>query len=303
MKNPFTKLLLMHHTLKSLRAFPGLFSLPDAIKQIHRVLLPARVNDFLAGVQMKKMLRMHSNALRPDVARIDCLPLGVHFYWKMPLSNNLFYMAEQECYDQNPHFYTSPPIQVQETSIIFDIGACEGLFAFRMATSLPQASIHCFEPFAEMAQLLQQGADSNQLAPQINIHPIAMGKEVGHVKFMDHDCPDAGTVRPCTPNEPNALISSTIDRFCQDQPLSLTRHDLIKIDAEGADFDVLMGAEAMIRKYQPQIAITTYHEDAHAEAIYRWLNALELGYKFRLKGFSFWTSRPRPVLLLASTLD
>ena len=76
--------------------------------------------------------------------------------------------------------------------------------------------------------------------------------------------------------------------------------DLIKIDAEGADFDVLKGAVNVLMAGKPQIAVTTYHKDDHAEEIFRWLKELNVGYRFRLKGFSFWTERPRPVLLLAS---
>jgi hypothetical protein len=49
------------------------------------------------------------------------------------------------------------------------------------------------------------------------------------------------------------------------------------------------------------VAVTTYHADAHARDMVEWLRALQPRYRLRLKGFSFWTPRPRPVLLLAST--
>ncbi|MCS5687644.1 MAG: FkbM family methyltransferase, partial [Acidimicrobiales bacterium] len=76
----------------------------------------------------------------------------------------------------------------------------------------------------------------------------------------------------------------------------------IKADAEGADLDVLLGAREQIRNGAPQLAITTYHVDDHAERMIAWLREIRPDYSLRLKGFSFWTAKPRPVLLQASTL-
>ena len=76
----------------------------------------------------------------------------------------------------------------------------------------------------------------------------------------------------------------------------------IRDSAEGADLDVLLGAVEQIRNGAPQLAITTYHVDDHAERMIAWLREIRPDYSLRLKGFSFWTSKPRPVLLQASTL-
>jgi hypothetical protein len=75
---------------------------------------------------------------------------------------------------------------------------------------------------------------------------------------------------------------------------------LIKIDAEGFDFDILLGAERIIRSGNPQISVTTYHQDSHAEEIVNWLKGIQPKYHLRLKGFSSWTDKPRPVLLQAA---
>ena len=80
------------------------------------------------------------------------------------------------------------------------------------------------------------------------------------------------------------------------------RKALRQADAEGADLDVLLGAEEQIRNGAPQLAITTYHVDVHAERMIAWLREIRPDYSLRLKGFSFWTDKPRPVLLQASTL-
>ena len=95
---------------------------------------------------------------------------------------------------------------------------------------------------------------------------------------------------------------TSIDDYCHGRQLALGPGDLIKADAEGADLDVLLGAGEQIRNGAPQLAITTYHIDDHAERMIAWLREIRPDYSLRLKGFSFWTAKPRPVLLQASTL-
>ena len=75
-----------------------------------------------------------------------------------------------------------------------------------------------------------------------------------------------------------------------------------RLAPQDGDLDVLLGAENQIREHAPQLAITTYHVDDQAERIIEWLRQIRPDYKLRLKGLSFWTTRPRPVLLQASTL-
>jgi len=93
---------------------------------------------------------------------------------------------------------------------------------------------------------------------------------------------------------------ATIDDYCAKRGFKLATRDLIKIDAEGSDVDVLLGAEKTIRKCGPQIAVTTYHEADHARRMIDYLRELRPDYTLRLKGFSFWTPLPNPVLLQAS---
>lgn len=211
-------------------------------------------------------------------------------------------MAEQEFFTRNPHCYSTKPIIMEGIQKVIDVGACEGLFAFRMAKLGRGVDVHCFEPFKDMAKLIQKGAELNGVMDSIHVHSQALLSKPGFVKFIISETPDAGKVVECSENDPDSLKSNSLDEFFKNCDFELNQHDLIKIDAEGSDFDVLKGARSVIESCRPQIAVTTYHKDEHAELIYRWLDELNLGYRFRLKGFSFWTSKPRPVLLQASTL-
>jgi hypothetical protein len=39
------------------------------------------------------------------------------------------------------------------------------------------------------------------------------------------------------------------------------------MDLEGHDYKALVGAESLIKKYMPKIAVTTYHDINHASQI------------------------------------
>lgn len=304
MKNPIRQFYECFQTWNHLRKYAGLFSLSDASMQIYRVMLPARLIDNLAGRRFTQSLFISDDKQNDvEAVKIYCSPLKLQFLWNGRLDNNLFFMAEQEFSNFNPHCYTTLPIQIEKTRHLIDVGACEGLFAFRMAKVCEHLKVHCFEPSRDMAELIQIGASLNHVSESISVHSEALLDQAGYVKFKTSKSPDAGIVVPCLADDQDAIRSTNLDKFCQENRLELSPHDLIKIDAEGSDFDVLKGARHVIETYRPQIAVTTYHKDDHAESIYRWLHELDLGYSFRLKGFSFWTSKPRPVRLQASTLQ
>ena len=155
-----------------------------------------------------------------------------------------------------------------------------------------------------MACLLQRGVEVNGLTDVIAIERSGVGSQTGQARMVAGDNPDAGYLEylPGGESHADAVPVTSIDDYCRSHQLALGPGDLIKADAEGADLDVLLGAGEQIRNGAPQLAITTYHVDDHAERMIAWLREIRPDYSFRLKGFSFWTSKPRPVLLQASTL-
>jgi hypothetical protein len=51
-------------------------------------------------------------------------------------------------------------------------------------------------------------------------------------------------------------------------------------DVEGADLDVLRGAEKLMRGSGLQIAVTTYHREAHAREMLAYLKSIQPAYRF-----------------------
>ena len=131
MKNPLKQLKHVVFWWWDLRRFPGLFSLLDALLQIHRVLLPARIIDMLGGLGFKRHL--HTNKVNSTTHCVEVPALKLTFHWQGTIDNNLFFMLDQELNASNPHAYLTPPIFTDRLKVVLDVGSCEGLFAFRAA--------------------------------------------------------------------------------------------------------------------------------------------------------------------------
>ena len=301
MKNPFSQAFQCWRWWRELRS-EGFFNRQDATQQIDRVLLPARFAYQEAGKKLQQETRI--TRVDEQTHRIDILEKNLHFYWIGPVDNNLYFLIEQEFKPGNPHCYTTPPISLEPESTIIDVGACEGLFAFRLLKAKQCRQVICFEPLPAMAHLIEQAGRELEISAGLTVETLAVSNLNGPVRLVATDNPDACHIEPCESNPERADAQSIrLDDYLQEKGISLTEKDLIKVDAEGADLSVIEGAADTIAKHRPQIAITTYHDDRHVAAISQKLRALNPRYRFRLKGFSHWTTRPRPVLLQASCSD
>ena len=269
--------------------------------QANRVILPARFHSIAAARRLANEAQITQAG---DAWQVRLADSGLSFFWPSEPDQNLYFVIEQEFSTANPHHYTTTPILLSPESTVLDVGACEGLFAFRTLKKCLVRRVVCFEPSERMAGLLQRGAEANDLDNDIAIERSGVGNQTGRARMVTGENPDAGYLEYLPSGEPHAdaVPVTTLDDYCRSHHLVLGPDDLIKADAEGADLDVLLGAREQIRNGAPQLAITTYHVDDHAERMIAWLREIRPDYSLRLKGFSFWTAKPRPVLLQASTL-
>jgi FkbM family methyltransferase len=297
MKNPLRNLLVMCRTWRKLRRHRGAFTLADAALQWPRVLLPDRWHFRAAGEALRR--QAHIEPVGNDVFRIELKGRGLCFFWRGQPTDHLWYVIEQEFDPRNAHCYTTPPIALAAESLVLDVGACEGLFACRVAQAGLARRVICFEPDPQMAALIRRGADENGVGPKITVEALAVCDRSGRVGYQAGADALSGKVQWNGPAQ-TTVEAVSLDDYCRARGLNLTPRDLIKVDAEGMDADVLRGAERLIRAGCPQLAVTTYHCEQHCFEIPAWLKQVQPNYRFRLKGFAYWTARPRPILLQAA---
>jgi FkbM family methyltransferase len=151
---------------------------------------------------------------------------------------------------------------VQRRSVVWDVGANIGLFAFAAAHHAgPDGQVLAFEPDAWLVQLLRRSASAqHESSAAVEVVPVAVASECDLRTFhlssrsratnalsgYGHD--GAGAV-PGGVREAQTVAAVSLDWCAQRRPLP----DVIKIDVEGAELEVLTGARDMLAVRRPVI--------------------------------------------------
>jgi FkbM family methyltransferase len=161
--------------------------------------------------------------------------------------------------------------------IFYDLGANIGLFSLLAARAVgPEGRVFSFEPDPKVAARLRRNVARNGFS-KVTICEMGVWSSSGEMSFVAADAasPDRGTGRFIMGNSGDSapLQCVALDEFVADHPAP----DAIKCDVEGAELEVLRGAENLIQESHPWI-LGEMHSDANARA---WQQSLgKLGYKF-----------------------
>lgn len=137
--------------------------------------------------------------------------------------------------------------------VVLDIGANIGTHTVPFSLAVgPRGKVIAFEAQPEVCQLLQQNVVRNAGGNTTVLAAIA-GKEVGTaaVPRLDYGAHfNFGSVS--TILEPETDSADLVPVPCRSvDSLALDRCDFMKIDVEGAELDVLKGAEATLQRHEP----------------------------------------------------
>ncbi|WP_202921283.1 FkbM family methyltransferase [Anatilimnocola aggregata] len=158
---------------------------------------------------------------------------------------------------------------VRPGDVVIDVGANVGTVALALAAKVgAQGKLILFEPQPLVAQALCATLTFNGIT-FAQVRREAVGKSAGEVLIPIPGPDQAGNfgavrVTSSGPGERTPLV--TLDS------LALARCRLIKIDVEGMDFDVLLGATDLIERTRPHIYMEAKEGPATAQAI-GWLQA------------------------------
>ena len=130
--------------------------------------------------------------------------------------------------------------------ILFDVGANQGSYleaALHLLGNRVRA--YSFEPQPVNIRLLQQrfGAD-----PRVILVEAALGSEIrtAPIYFSIEGEPTASLHPSPEATRSHTVQVTTVDQLCRDH--ALPRIDMLKIDAEGHEMEVLLGARTMIER-------------------------------------------------------
>lgn len=211
-------------------------------------------------------------------------------YWPRQLGRHDLYKVATDClYADGWHYYEVPETRVAPGDVVIDCGAAEGLFSLSVANRAKK--VFAFEPWSGFAGCLRKTFASHDNVSHV---AVALSDEPGTAYLAGESL----YASLSTEDQGRAIPVTSLDAWCREtgQPISF-----IKADLEGSEMKLLLGARASIRRFGPKIAITTYHVGNDWGEMVKLLRQIVPSYKFRVKGLSFNSGQPRPVMLHAWT--
>lgn len=153
--------------------------------------------------------------------------------------------------------------KIKDNFIVLDIGAQSGSFSL-LSKFLPNTTWHSFEPDPTNRGLLEQNLKINNINNVI-VYKDALSDKIGEDTFS------------INPNQRGLnTLGKNLIRFNEKDSLKIkinlntidnlflnTKIDFIKIDTEGAEYNIINGAREVLKKYKPVIFLEC--EDANLQ--------------------------------------
>jgi FkbM family methyltransferase len=169
----------------------------------------------------------------------------------------------------NPYL-RSPHIVLAEDATVIDIGASIGSFAIQVARTCPRGRILAVDPVSAHVQMIEAQIALNRLS-----HVQTVRAAVGATCRMTGITGTGMTSRVSEGEDPVEVVEMiTLERLMEDYAIDTV--DLLKLDCEGAEWDILPAAEHVLPRVR-QICM-----EFHCE---RGWTALKLAGWLRARGF------------------
>lgn len=163
--------------------------------------------------------------------------------------------------------------------VFYDIGANYGFFSYLAAELCKE--VHAFEPMPEIAQVLRVNTanDSN-----VVLSEVAISNTHGEADLHVSESSGLSTINASTVGTHSYTYDSsktvrvptrTLDEYVE----SNTKPTVLKIDVEGAEEQVIMGATTFLKEYAPIIAMEVWGAENGGEISMKAVQRLrDLGY-------------------------
>lgn len=127
---------------------------------------------------------------------------------------------------------------------VFDVGANIGQSVDEIVRQYGNIQVHAFEPVTSSYQILQS---KHAKSRNVNLYQLAFGSFDGEVEVTANGTSTGNQIvhNDDAPGQTERVRCEKIDTFCDQHNIKTI--GLLKIDTEGYDFDVLLGAKRLIK--------------------------------------------------------
>jgi FkbM family methyltransferase len=148
----------------------------------------------------------------------------------------------------------------KERLTVFDVGANNGEYSRLISAELPNASIYAFEPNYELAKESNYGAakiftvglGQNRRSANLFFDPAVTEEASIHENVSSLASAENGHYRTLE------ISIETLDDFCKNE--NIEEIDFLKIDTEGNEYAVLLGAKEMLQQNKVSVIQFEFNE-------------------------------------------
>lgn len=178
---------------------------------------------------------------------------------------------------------------VRQGDVVIDGGGCWGDSAHYFAEKAgAEGRVFSFEFLPSNLSIFRRNLELNPAhAARIDVVEKALWKDSG-TRFSVIEAGPATRVKALPEGETaeagTLMVAGTsLDEFAGERNLKV---DFMKLDIEGAEPFVLEGAEALLKRDRPRLAVCVYHDPEHYVSLAEHIEGLDLGYRFSLRHFT-----------------
>lgn len=157
--------------------------------------------------------------------------------------------------------------------VVIDIGANTGLHTITLAQTVGiHGKVFAFEPVIEMVEVLKKEIRKHGLQDIISIHNLALFDKPGLINFTVYkqnpgtSCIISRPFYTDTNFEIREIKAESLDNFLSEE----SKINFIKIDAEGADFDILKGGARILVKHRPIVIFECGRDKNTPQKMYKY---------------------------------
>lgn len=165
-------------------------------------------------------------------------------------------------------FYEEPLVKrfvslLTPETTLFDIGAHIGQYS--LVASKLVAYVHAFEPTPDTFSLLQQNVTMNRLH-NVAVNNIALSDKAGKAELFLASPANPGANSLCRSQGGKRVqvVCRTLDEYVAERNIPPNTPIVLKIDVEGAEMQVLRGAEHVLER-RPTMLIEVLEKTAQTE--------------------------------------
>jgi FkbM family methyltransferase len=140
--------------------------------------------------------------------------------------------------------------------VFVDVGANIGYFSLLFASQNKNCSVFSFEPSLKNLDLIKHNITANGLGEQITIYPYAAGNQNAELYFENGPNEQTGWGHISEKKTAQKVKVVRLDDILDSQ---IQKIDLLKIDVEGFDIQVILGATELMRKGIINKIVFEYH--------------------------------------------